>query len=113
MKIENKSEYVIYIRDLKPFEFKAILSISSVNTLCLSLLNLCCVFNIDSLFFMNCLWFFLRPSMLHDKTKYVIYIRNLKQPINHGSVLKDVQKVIKFNQNAWLKLYIDMNTDLR
>ena len=22
-------------------------------------------------------------------------------------------KVIKFNQNAWLKLYIDMNSDLR
>ena len=25
---------------------------------------------------------------LHDKTKYVIHIRNLKQPLNHGLVLK-------------------------
>ena len=50
---------------------------------------------------------------LHDKTEYVIHIRNLKQALNYGLVLKKVHKVIKFNQNAWLKRYIDMNTDLR
>ena len=50
---------------------------------------------------------------LHNKTKYVIRIRNLKPALNHGFVLKKVHKVIKFNQNAWLKSYIDMNTDLR
>ena len=50
---------------------------------------------------------------LHSKTEYVIHIRNLKQALNHGLVLKKVHKVIKFNQNAWLKPYIDMNTDLR
>ena len=49
----------------------------------------------------------------HDKTEYVIHIRNLKQALNHGLVFKKVHKVIKFNQNAWLKQYIDMNTDLR
>ena len=49
---------------------------------------------------------------LHDKTEYVIRITNLKQALNHGLVLKKVHKVIKFNQNAWLKPYIDMNTDI-
>ena len=50
---------------------------------------------------------------LHDKTEYVIHIRNLKQALNLGLILEKVHGVIKFNQNAWLKPYIDMNTDLR
>ena len=50
---------------------------------------------------------------LHDKTKYVIHIRNLKQALNRGLILKKVHSVIKFNQKAWLKPYIDMNTKLR
>ena len=37
---------------------------------------------------------------LHDKSEYVIDIRNLKQALNHGLVFKIVHKVIKFNQNA-------------
>ena len=40
---------------------------------------------------------------LHDKTEHVIYIRNLKQVLNHELVLKEVHRVIKFNQNASLK----------
>ena len=40
---------------------------------------------------------------LHDKTEYVIHIRNLKQALNHGLVLEKVHRVIKFNQNAWLE----------
>ena len=51
---------------------------------------------------------------LHDKTEYVIYIRYLKQPLNHGLVLKKkMHGIIKFKQKAWLKSYIDMNPDLR
>ena len=50
---------------------------------------------------------------LYDETEYIIHIRNLKQALTHGLVLKKVYRVIKFNQNAWLKPYIDMNTDLR
>ena len=50
---------------------------------------------------------------LHDKTEYVIHIRNLKQALNHGLLLKKVRRVIKFNQKTWLKPYIGMNTKLR
>ena len=50
---------------------------------------------------------------LNDKTKYFIPIRNLKQVLNHELVLKKVHRVIKFNQNAWVKQHNDINTDLR
>ena len=48
-----------------------------------------------------------------DKNEYVIHIRNLKQELNHGLILKKVHRVIKFNQKVWLKPYIDLNTKLR
>ena len=50
---------------------------------------------------------------LLDKTECVIHIRNLKQALNHGLILKKVLRVIKFNQKAWLKPYINMNTTVR
>ena len=53
------------------------------------------------------------PTSLHDRTEYVIHVRNLKQALNHGLNLKKIHRVIKFNQQAWLKPYIDMNTKLR
>ena len=46
------------------------------------------------------------------KTEYVLHIRNLKQALKNRLVLKKVHRVIKFNQNAWLKPYIGMNTKL-
>ena len=49
----------------------------------------------------------------NDKEKYVIHIRALKQALNHGSKLKEVHRVIQFNQKTWLKKYIDKNTKLR
>ena len=50
-------------------------------------------------------------TYLHDKTEFALEI--LKQALNHGLILKQFHRVIKFNQKAWLKLYIDMNTKLR
>ena len=38
--------------------------------------------------------------------------KNLTQVSNHGLILKKAHSVIKFNHNAWLKPYIDMNTNL-
>ena len=37
----------------------------------------------------------------------------LKQALDHGLKLKKVYRVIEFNQEAWLKPSIDMNTELR
>ena len=47
------------------------------------------------------------------KKSFVVHIRSLKQALNHGLILKKVHRVIQFNQEAWLKPYIDMNTELR
>ena len=41
------------------------------------------------------------------------FIRDLKQALNNGLVLKKVYRMIKLNQNACLKPYIDTYTDLR
>ena len=50
---------------------------------------------------------------LFNKKKHVAHINALKQVLNHGLKLKKIHRVIKFNQEAWLKPYIDMNTELR
>ena len=48
-----------------------------------------------------------------NKENYVIHIRALKQALNHGLKLTKVRRIIQFDQEAWLKPYIDMNTKLR
>ena len=50
---------------------------------------------------------------LHDKNNYVVHISVLKQALDHGLKLRKVHRVIEFNQKAWLKEYIDVNTELR
>ena len=50
---------------------------------------------------------------LYDKESSVVHIRSLKQALNHGLLLKKFHRVIQFNQEAWLKPYIDMNTELK
>ena len=50
---------------------------------------------------------------LYDNKKYVVHIKSLKQALNHGLILKKIHRVIQFNQEACLKPYIDMNTELR
>ena len=49
---------------------------------------------------------------VYDKENYVVHIRALKQALDHGLILKKVHRVIEFRQEAWLKPYIDMNTEL-
>ena len=50
---------------------------------------------------------------LFNKKKHVTHINSLKQALNHGLKLKKIHRIIEFNQEAWLKPYIDMNTELR
>ena len=45
--------------------------------------------------------------------KLCVHIRALKQALNHGLILIKVHRVIQFNQEAWLKPYINVNTKLR
>ena len=40
-------------------------------------------------------------------------MRNLKETLSSELVFKKVYKMIKFNENVWLKPGIDMNADLR
>ena len=47
---------------------------------------------------------------IQDKKRDVVHIRALKQALNDVLILKRVHRVIQFNQKAWLKPFIDMNT---
>ena len=46
------------------------------------------------------------------KKNYLAHINVLKKALNHGLKLKKVHRVIEFEQEAWLKKYIDFNTIL-
>ena len=48
-----------------------------------------------------------------DKKSYVIHIRALAQALKHGLILDRIHRAIEFDQSAWMKPYIDFNTQLR
>ena len=50
---------------------------------------------------------------LRDKEKYVLHYKNLTQCLRLGMKLKHIHRGIKFKESAWMKPYIDMNTELR
>ena len=50
---------------------------------------------------------------LQDKKNYVVHINVLKKALDHGLKLRKVHRVIEFDQEASLKEYIDVNTELR
>ena len=52
-------------------------------------------------------------TTLEDKENYVVHIATLKKALNHGLKLMKVHSAISFRQEAWLKPYIDKNTELR
>ena len=50
---------------------------------------------------------------LNDKTKYVIHHETLKLYLSLGLKLTKIHRGITFTECAWLKPYIDLNTNLR
>ena len=48
--------------------------------------------------------------MLEDKDRYVLNYRNLKLYLKLGLRIKEVNTVLEFDQEPWLKEYIDFNT---
>ena len=52
-------------------------------------------------------------TTFEPKKSYVLHLRNLKQYIDQDLHIEKIHRVLEFKQDAWLKPYIDKNTDLR
>ena len=54
----------------------------------------------------------LTPNVM-PKNNYIVHYRNLKYYLSIGLILKRVHRVLELKQSAWMKPYIDFNTQKR
>ena len=54
----------------------------------------------------------LTPNVM-PKNNYIVHYRNLKYYLSKGLKLKRVHRVLELKQSAWMKPYIDFNTQKR
>ena len=52
------------------------------------------------------------PNLM-SKKNYVVHYRNLKYYLSKGLILKKVQRILELKQSAWMKRYINVNTQKR
>lgn len=52
-------------------------------------------------------------ASLDDKNNYVLHYRNLQLHLRLGMEIKKTHRVMEFYQEAWMKSYIDFNTEER
>ena len=52
-------------------------------------------------------------TTLSDKDHYVVHYRTLQLYIQQGMEIKQIHRVLEFHQEAWMKSYIDFNTEQR
>ena len=50
---------------------------------------------------------------LSNKTKHVLYYRNLQLCLSLGMKLTKLHGMLKFRQSDWMKKYIDFNTEIK
>ena len=50
---------------------------------------------------------------LGDRRHYIVHYSILKQAVEMGLIIVKIHRAIKFEQSAWCKVYIDLNTEKR
>lgn len=50
---------------------------------------------------------------LHDKKRYILHHKTLKQQLDLGLRIKKIHRGISFEEEPWLKSYIELNTNTR